>query len=46
MVMNTIKKCSRIFYIITYETKTIHDGFWVKTIKKGKLLNEEKDCVV
>lgn len=24
-------------FIITYEPKTIHGGFWVKTVRKGKL---------
>ncbi|MGB2992892.1 MAG: DUF2179 domain-containing protein, partial [Paenisporosarcina sp.] len=23
--------------IIAYEPKTIHGGFWVKTVRKGKL---------
>lgn len=28
-------------FIISYEPKMIHGGFWVKTVKKGKLFNEE-----
>ncbi|MFX3673373.1 MAG: DUF2179 domain-containing protein [Paenisporosarcina sp.] len=32
-----IKELDPKAFIITYETKTIHGGFWVKTVKKGKL---------
>lgn len=32
-----IKELDPKAFIITYEPKTIHGGFWVKTVKKGKL---------
>lgn len=34
---DTIKQIDPKAFIITYETKTIHGGFWVKTVRKGKL---------
>ncbi|GLB61925.1 DUF2179 domain-containing protein [Cytobacillus sp. NCCP-133] len=33
----TIKELDPKAFIIAYEPKTIHGGFWVKTVKKGKL---------
>ncbi|HJF31279.1 MAG TPA: DUF5698 domain-containing protein [Sporosarcina psychrophila] len=33
----TIKEIDPKAFIIAYEAKTIHGGFWVKSIKKGKL---------
>ncbi|KMY52883.1 hypothetical protein AC623_01880 [Bacillus sp. FJAT-27231] len=32
-----IKELDPKAFIIAYEPKTIHGGFWVKTVKKGKL---------
>ena len=34
---SVIKELDPKAFIITYEPKTIHGGFWVKTVKKGKL---------
>lgn len=34
---NHIKELDPKAFIIAYEPKTIHGGFWVKTVKKGKL---------
>ncbi|MBP1943912.1 uncharacterized protein YebE (UPF0316 family) [Bacillus luteolus] len=33
----TIKEIDPKAFIIAYEPKTIHGGFWVKAVKKGKL---------
>ncbi|WP_445683338.1 DUF2179 domain-containing protein [Sporosarcina sp. FSL W7-1349] len=33
----TIKEIDPKAFIVAYETKTIHGGFWVKSIRKGKL---------
>lgn len=33
----TIKELDPKAFIIAYEPKTIHGGFWVKSVKKGKL---------
>jgi uncharacterized protein YebE (UPF0316 family) len=33
----TIKEIDPKAFIIAYEAKTIHGGFWVKSVKKGKL---------
>ncbi len=33
----TIKEIDPKAFIIAYEPKTIHGGFWVKQVKKGKL---------
>lgn len=33
----TIKELDPRAFIIAYEPKTIHGGFWVKTVRKGKL---------
>jgi len=30
-------------FIIAYEPKSIHGGFWVKNVRKGKLFNHEKN---
>lgn len=35
----TIKEQDPKAFIITYEPKTIHGGFWVKSVKKGKLFS-------
>lgn len=34
---DTIKRIDPKAFIISYEPKTIHGGFWVKTVRKGKL---------
>jgi len=34
---SVIKELDPKAFIITYEPKTIHGGFWVKTVRKGKL---------
>lgn len=34
----TIKEIDPKAFIIAYEPKTIHGGFWVKAVKKGKLM--------
>ncbi|MBM7650165.1 uncharacterized protein YebE (UPF0316 family) [Bacillus ectoiniformans] len=34
---NKIKELDPKAFIIAYEPKTIHGGFWVKSVKKGKL---------
>lgn len=36
----TIKELDPKAFIIAYEPKTIYGGFWVKSVKKGKLFNE------
>ena len=33
----TIKEIDPKAFIIAYEARTIHGGFWVKTVRKGKL---------
>ena len=35
----TIKELDPKAFIIAYEPKTIHGGFWVKTVRKGKLFS-------
>ncbi|MBU8880276.1 DUF2179 domain-containing protein [Bacillus sp. FJAT-29790] len=35
----TIKELDPKAFIIAYEPKTIHGGFWVKSVKKGKLFS-------
>lgn len=35
----TIKERDPKAFIISYEPKTIHGGFWVKTVRKGKLFS-------
>lgn len=35
-----IKKLDPKAFIIAFEPKTIHGGFWVKSVKKGKLFKE------
>ncbi|OIK08956.1 DUF2179 domain-containing protein [Bacillus sp. MUM 13] len=39
-VYSVIKQIDPKAFIITYEPKTIHGGFWVKSVKKGKLFGE------
>ncbi|MFD0051037.1 DUF2179 domain-containing protein [Actinomycetes bacterium NPDC127524] len=39
-VYTVIKQIDPKAFIITYEPKTIHGGFWVKSVKKGKLFGE------
>ncbi|GEN83694.1 UPF0316 protein YebE [Sporosarcina luteola] len=34
---DTIKQLDPKAFIIVYETKTIHGGFWVKSVRRGKL---------
>lgn len=41
----TIKELDPKAFIIAYEPKTIHGGFWVKSVKKGRLFHGEKDEV-
>lgn len=36
----TIKELDPKAFIIAYEPKTIHGGFWVKAVKKGKLKHD------
>ena len=36
----TIKELDPKAFIIAYEPKTIHGGFWVKSVKKGRLFGE------
>lgn len=36
----TIKSLDPKAFIIAYEPKTIHGGFWVKAVKKGKLVEK------
>src|SRR3954464_7689997 len=40
MVYQTIKELDPKAFIIAYEPKSIHGGFWVKSVKKGKLFNQ------
>jgi uncharacterized protein YebE (UPF0316 family) len=42
---DTIKNLDPKAFIIAYEPKTIYGGFWVKSVKKGKLFNGQKDEV-
>jgi uncharacterized protein YebE (UPF0316 family) len=37
-----IKEIDPRAFIIAYEAKTIHGGFWVKTVRKGKLFKNEQ----
>jgi len=37
----TIKHLDPKAFIISYEPKQIHGGFWVKQVRKGKLLNNK-----
>ncbi|MBB4825557.1 uncharacterized protein YebE (UPF0316 family) [Sporosarcina luteola] len=37
---DTIKQIDPKAFIIAYEPKTIHGGFWVKSIRKGKLSDD------
>lgn len=41
----TIKKIDPKAFIIAYEPKTIYGGFWVKSVKKGKLFHGSKNEV-
>jgi uncharacterized protein YebE (UPF0316 family) len=36
---DTIKNIDPKAFIISYEPKSIHGGFWVKTVKRGKLFS-------
>jgi len=36
---DTIKSLDSKAFIISYEPKTIHGGFWVKSVKRGKLFS-------
>ncbi|MFD1849623.1 DUF2179 domain-containing protein [Oceanobacillus bengalensis] len=38
----TIQEIDPKAFIISYEPKRIHGGFWVKQVRKGKLLNPKK----
>lgn len=38
----TIKKIDEKAFIISYEPKQIHGGFWVKQVRKGRLMNPRK----
>lgn len=37
---DTIKQLDPKAFIIAYEPKTIHGGFWVKSVKKGRLFGD------
>lgn len=37
----TIKEIDPKAFIITYEPKAIHGGFWVKSVRRGKLFKDE-----
>ena len=37
---DTIKNIDPKAFIISYEPKSIHGGFWVKSVKRGKLFHE------
>lgn len=37
---DTIKQLDPKAFIIAYEPKTIHGGFWVKSVKKGRLFRD------
>lgn len=39
---HTIKEIDPKAFIIAYEPKTIYGGFWVKSVKRGKLKNGEE----
>ncbi|GGJ97611.1 UPF0316 protein YebE [Lentibacillus kapialis] len=38
----TIKMIDSKAFIISYEPKQIHGGFWVKQVRKGRLFNQNK----
>ncbi|WP_073011922.1 DUF2179 domain-containing protein [Virgibacillus chiguensis] len=38
----TIKQIDPKAFIIAYEPKQIHGGFWVKQVRKGRLMNPKK----
>lgn len=38
----TIKEIDEKAFIISYEPKQIHGGFWVKQVRKGRLMNPRK----
>jgi len=38
----TIQEIDPKAFIISYEPKRIHGGFWVKQVRKGKLMNPKK----
>lgn len=38
----TIKQIDPKAFIIAYEPKQIHGGFWVKQVRKGRLMNSKK----
>ncbi|RFA34203.1 DUF2179 domain-containing protein [Virgibacillus dokdonensis] len=40
----TIKQIDPKAFIIAYEPKQIHGGFWVKQVRKGRLMNQKKTC--
>lgn len=42
----TIKSLDPKAFIIAYEPRTIHGGFWVKAVKKGKLGRQDADLSV
>lgn len=39
---DTIREVDPKAFIVTYEPKTIHGGFWVKRVKGGRLFNGKK----
>ncbi len=39
----TIKTIDPKAFIISYEPKQIHGGFWVKQVRRGRLFNPKKD---
>ncbi|MEH7380481.1 DUF5698 domain-containing protein [Bacillus sp. JJ1533] len=41
MLYKTIKELDPKAFIIAYEPKAIYGGFWVKSVKKGKLFKEQ-----
>lgn len=40
----TIKQIDPKAFIIAYEPKHIHGGFWVKQVRKGRLMNPKKQA--
>ncbi|TMN22768.1 DUF2179 domain-containing protein [Lentibacillus cibarius] len=40
----TIKEIDPKAFIISYEPKQIHGGFWVKQVRKGRLFNQRKNA--
>ncbi|GAA0430231.1 DUF5698 domain-containing protein [Lentibacillus halophilus] len=40
----TIKQIDPKAFIISYEPKQIHGGFWVKQVRKGRLFNQKKNA--